>query len=381
MKPSKIKLKVGDTQGMYILLNDNELLNKREYTTAPSRDYKIQIAVEAMYNNKRCRGKKIYPIKKGISITKAIKSLFVKRQAMIDTLKARGTLKQTKDIKINLESRIFSDCWLRFTLIRKIELKESTIKNYQETYERFLSPLYKKQIDDISINDIQSIVNDMIKKEYSPSFISKIKSVTKPILDHHDVILNWKKLKEPEIDNFRKYKKSIQETKKIIEALKGYSNKEINAIFKFSLTGRRIGEILSIRYEDINWNKNTYTILKENTKGKKELEYHLTDDLINAIKSRGAIKESGKLFSVTSRVVYSHFKKCMNTINITDMTQHDLRAMVAQTALDNGASIYDVSTMLAHATITITQKRYVAGKAEHATNALNKFDEAMQGVE
>ena len=30
------------------------------------------------------------------------------------------------------------------------------------------------------------------------------------------------------------------------------------------------------------------------------------------------------------------------------MVVHDIRSMVAQTALDNGADIYDVSKMLAH---------------------------------
>ena len=38
---------------------------------------------------------------------------------------------------------------------------------------------------------------------------------------------------------------------------------------------------------------------------------------------------------------------------------HDLKSLVAQTALNNGANIYDVSALLAHSNITTTEKRYV----------------------
>lgn len=78
------------------------------------------------------------------------------------------------------------------------------------------------------------------------------------------MILNWKKLIEPKIDNERKYKKSKEETKKIINALLNYEHPQIKAIFHFSLTGRRISEILALKYENINWAENTYKIPKEN---------------------------------------------------------------------------------------------------------------------
>jgi len=53
-KPVKIKLNNGSSSGMYILLNSNEIKYTKEYETRPpNRIYKIQIAVEAICNNKR----------------------------------------------------------------------------------------------------------------------------------------------------------------------------------------------------------------------------------------------------------------------------------------------------------------------------------------
>ena len=57
MKPHKIRLSSGDlrAQGMYILLEDNEeKYTKMGITSPPNRVYKIEIAVEAIFNDKRC---------------------------------------------------------------------------------------------------------------------------------------------------------------------------------------------------------------------------------------------------------------------------------------------------------------------------------------
>ena len=61
IKPVKIKLNNGTAGGMYILLDQNEIrYTNTDETRPPNRIYKIEIAVEAMFNNKRCRGKKTF---------------------------------------------------------------------------------------------------------------------------------------------------------------------------------------------------------------------------------------------------------------------------------------------------------------------------------
>ena len=88
MKPFKIRLTDGDlrAQGMYVLLEENEeKYTKTGITSPPNRIYKIEIAVETIYNNKRCRGARSFNIPKGTSITKAIESLLGKKDEMIKT--------------------------------------------------------------------------------------------------------------------------------------------------------------------------------------------------------------------------------------------------------------------------------------------------------
>jgi len=100
-KPVKIKLNNGTASGMYILITpDEERYTKNNETRPPNRNYKIQVAVEAMYNNKRCRGKKTFNVPKGTSIVKAVSSLLGKKDEMLNTLKEKGTLRIEK-VSIN----------------------------------------------------------------------------------------------------------------------------------------------------------------------------------------------------------------------------------------------------------------------------------------
>ena len=103
MKPVKIRLSQGDlrAQGMYILLEENEeKYTKNGITSPPNRTYKIEIAVETVVNNKRCRGKRSFNIPKGTSITKAIESLLGKKDELIKTLKDKGSLKIEKIVSV-----------------------------------------------------------------------------------------------------------------------------------------------------------------------------------------------------------------------------------------------------------------------------------------
>ncbi len=333
--PYKIKLSNGTASGMYLMADENEITYDKDGNTKPpkGRAYKIQIEVEAIYDNQRKRGKKSYSVPAGTSIIKAVQSLQGKKNQMINTLKSKGTLKIEKvtiaDVKLTLGN--FSDCWLSYyeTQLATDKIKHSTYKIYKHAFDTYLKPLHKMKVKEITIRDVQSLINNALSNKKAPATISRIKPTVKPLLEHYDVILNWKKLVEPKVDNERKYKKSKEETKQIINKLLNYNHPQIRAIFHFSLTGRRISEILALRYENINWNTNTYLIPKENVKTRKDIEFKLTPPLTEAINSRGKIKKEGLVFSLTSKWVLVHFKRCMASLEIYDLHLHDLRSLVA----------------------------------------------------
>ena len=375
VKPIKIKLNNGTASGMYILLtSEEERYTKTNETKAPNRDYKIQVAIEVIHNNKRCRGKKTFNIPKGTSIVKAVSSLLGKKDQMISTLKEKGTLKIEKvsTKKINIKDRQLDTLFEIWIENKSIISKPNTVRVYKVNYYQYISPpLGKKIVDTITVNDVQAIINDAINSKKAPNTIKGIKRILKPLLETNDLLLNWSKIILPKDTSSRKYAKSKEETLEIVNALRTYKHKIARGVFEFLLTGRRINETLYLAHENIDYKKNVFTIPAKYAKTKKDFTFALTPELIKAIKLQDTTR--GRIFRLENRQMLAHFKTAMNSIGIHDMVIHDLRSMVAQTALDNGADIYDVSKMLAHQRVATTEARYVEGGVKQAAQAQEVF--------
>lgn len=371
--PFKIKLEAGDkrAQGMYILLKPAE--NKytaKGVTATPNRNYKIEIAVEAIHNNKRCRGKKVFNITKGTSIIRAIESMISKRNEMITILKEKGTLK-TENIKlpkIDPKDRSFKNVYQAWINVKRIDKRANTIRVYEVCYKNYLSKAFDKMlIDDITETHIQNLINEAIEKKKKPTTIKTIKLVMQPILELNDVMLNWKKIVFPKHTSERKFKGSDEDAIKISKALLTYEHPIMRGIFAFLLTGRRINEVLQLKHEHINYKNNTFTIPAENSKNKKEHTFKLLPILLNAIKEQKTT--TGKIFPMGRDNAIYHFKKCMRSIDIHNMVMHDLRSMVAVVSLRNGADIFSVSKMLSHTNLSTTQRSYLTNGSELALEA------------
>lgn len=378
----KITLNNGTATNFYLLSDLEPKIDKDGNTKSPNTDYKIQIEVETKYNNERVRGKKSYTIPQGTTMVKAVQSLQGKKADMIEKLKTNGSLKNKSktDIEVkDINSRKFKDCWKNYyeALLTSNKLRKSTFDHYLVTFKKYLKPLHNKLVDNITIQDVQSIINNANNKGLSASRISAIKPTVKPTLEYYDVVLNWTKLVEPKVDNQRKYTYSIETTTQIVKAMLEYKNIQVRSIFMFLLSGRRIGEVVSLKYENINWKNRTFKIDAENVKTKTELEFILTPLLEAAIKDLGDTKLKGKIFKYTSKWILKLFKELVSTFGIYDLVLHDIRSMVAQTSLNAGANVYDVASMLGHKSIRTTEQRYVSKTKENAIKAQDTFTSAI----
>jgi integrase len=383
MKPVKIRLSQGDlrAQGMYILLEeDEEKYTKTGITSPPNRIYKIEIAVETVVNNKRCRGKRSFNIPKGTSITKAIESLLGKKDELIKTLKDKGSLKIEKIVieKQDTKSRVLNDLFDMWINKKKINKKPNTVRVYSVYYNAHVKEnIGKKIIDDITEHDIQiEVINTMVNANLGGNTIQGMKRILKPLFEENDRLLNWKKIELPNAPKARKYYRSKEDTLKIVEALNNYYHPIARGVFKFLLTGRRVNEVLYLTHENVNYKDMKFTILAKYAKTNKDFDFPLTQTLIEAIKEQKT--KSGRIFKLEHRMILEHFKSVLNKIGIYDMVVHDIRSMVAQTALDNGADIYDVSKMLAHQKVATTEASYIEGGLNQAKKAQEVFEKAMR---
>jgi integrase len=158
----------------------------------------------------------------------------------------------------------------------------------------------------------------------------------------------------------REYKLSLDDTKRIIQGLREFSKttlkdgtvfykkEELKNIFAFSLNGRRISEILNLRFEDINIDTRTFIIKSENAKGKKQLDFYIDDHLLEAIKSQAILRNvdlnsnSNKRVFKTSSVTTPllNFQKMLQDMNLPKLRLHDIRHLLATTLVQIHCKIF-----------------------------------------
>lgn len=294
---------------------------------------------------------------------------------MKEILRSKGTLKVKKVVfeKIDTKDRKFKSLYNAWINNKKITTAKNTVRAYKGSYNSFIegSKLDNTVVDDFTVDDIQNLINKLINKGMKPKTITLLKIVIKNVLDINDVQLNWKKIVLPKVIAKEKFSGTDNEAKLIAKTLLEYPRPVARGVFAFLLSGRRIGETLLMEHRHINYVEGFYTLPAENTKAHTEVKYQLTPLLINAIKSQKTI--NGLIFGFKHESIMYHFKKAMGSINIHNMVMHNLRSMVAVTALRNGANIYSVSKMLSHKNLSTTQGSYLGSGSELAAEAQNTF--------
>ncbi|MDG5469664.1 tyrosine-type recombinase/integrase [Deltaproteobacteria bacterium IMCC39524] len=179
-----------------------------------------------------------------------------------------------------------------------------------------------------------------------------------------------------------------EELPRFLKALDDLEDGLSKAAIKLLLfTGGRRGEITSLRYDQLKLNEKR--LFLPDTKNGKSRSIILNDRAIAVIKELKKNKsnsprteESEYLFPTkqgTKRpYIYdlrTPFGKACDAAGISGLRVHDLRHSFATLALQGGASLYDVSKLLGHSDVSMTQ-RY----AHMADDSLQTATDNMAGV-
>ena len=177
---------------------------------------------------------------------------------------------------------------------------------------------------------------------------------------------------------------SDEERKALLEACK--SNDVLYAIVVLALsTGARKGEILNLRWRDIDLNREI--IVLEETKNGERRVLPLTGH------AKKLIQELGKVRSIKSDLVFPSkrapkrpltiqkvFDKAMADAGINDFRFHDLRHSAASYLAMNGASLAEIAEILGHKTLQMV-KRYAHLSEAHTASVVASMNERIFGSE
>ncbi len=265
---------------------------------------------------------------------------------------------------------------------------QSTTFNRKASLIIRATELHNKSVKEITTSDINDMIS-RLKREFAPNTIRGTISNLKMFLnDCENELIRWDKIKLPSIESvsFKKYGLNDEDCRKIVNVMmeysliesdgqKYYTNKEIRNIFAFLLTGRRIGEILKLKFN--YFRENEYDIPKEISKIKKTLTFSLDDDLKRAFKEQRESSRNDYLFNISVITVRRHFHSILKALGYAEIRIHDMRHLIASILIQNETPIEDISVMLGHQSTKYTESVYASKDQKQALRATNKFKNMM----
>lgn len=339
--------------------------------------------------------KKIYTIINDVNYDTFLKALdFVisEKDVVRDSVMEFGTLRNKSKIEkskkeINVRDR-FIDKAEEWIDDKHNPAIPSTSFNRKASLILRATELHNKAVKEITTQDINDM-NSRLKKEFAPNTVRGTISNVKMFLnDCENELVRWDKIKLPSLESvsFKQYGLNDEDCKKIVNVMMDYSlieyqgqkyyeSKEIRNIFAFILTGRRIGEVLKLKFN--YFRDNEYDIPKEISKIKKTLTFSLDDDLKRAVREQKEISKNDNLFSVRVITVRRHFHNMLKALGYPEIRIHDMRHLIASILIQNETSIGDISVMLGHQSTKYTESVYASKDQKQALRATNKFKDMM----
>lgn len=292
---------------------------------------------------------------------------------------------------------------MRENVKRKLEMNVVSERSYTRIMESIKiiekSPMSKKNINDITSNEIQSYLNSL--KDYSNSTIKKVKEQFSQAF--REAVNKGYIIRNPMLEVIRP--KSTQIRKPVraleIEEQQKLTNYLINApitdvpfkaVYLIQMyLGLRIGEALALRCTDINLHRNLVTVDKTLTKDKKgkiimkylpktysgirevPIPVFIRNEIINQMRLTENNKDKQLFLDKNGNYVRPEnanrrLRELMEKMNIPSISSHSLRHTYGTRCVEAGMRAVALQRLMGHSDVAITLNTY--------TSVFNKYKEA-----
>ena len=312
----------------------------------------------------------------------------------------------------NMTVKTWFDFWIS---MKKRTVRPNTVRNYTERYNLNIDPVIgKKLLKDVSTIHCQMIMNKMADKGYRTSTICQARITLYSMLDyalHNDVITKnpCNGIVKSDIGKASRKREalSIAQQKLFVN---GINSNSYEIQYRFLLqTGLRTGELVGLKWEDIDFEKRNLTVSRSmefrHSVGewkvgppKSKLSYRtipLTDEAVELLKmqkSKNAdihiipIEWSEFVFLCRKGTPVKNstydtmlFKLC-DKIGIPKFSMHILRHTFATRCIEAGMKPKTLQMILGHANIGITMNLYVHTTEDEKLKEINMVADSLKVV-
>lgn len=146
-------------------------------------------------------------------------------------------------------------------------------------------------------------------------------------------------------------------------------NPHLLAIFLFGFHGRRLNEVLSLQWEDINLIMDTYIVRKESSKINTDMIFTLPQDIRQALVDMNT-QRKGNVFDFNDKSIQRYYSTIRTLSGIPEFTFHWMRNLAVSALASDGVDTTHLSAMLGHQDSS-TVKKYLSLQRTASTNITN----------
>lgn len=281
-------------------------------------------------------------------------------------------------------SRKFETLYLQFLEYKRPKLAAKSLHNYKAYWNSYFQIRFgKKDVQDITSEEFQLFINERLTTN-KPGYVIKLLNALKTFYDYlvdfeHIGTNPLKKVNFPKYDNEKLFMLPESKISEIHHYILKIKDIRIRCMFMFLLHGRRINEVLTLKWSSINFETGHYEISSSESKSRKRLVFPLEKFMIKALQELEQTKRDDVyLFEnrytnepFTYAWAYSKMRQFKKDLNVHQMTLHEFRHMLASVAVNNGVSLDLVAEMLGHNGLS-SVKRYATLKLDAKSQAFHK---------
>ena len=291
------------------------------------------------------------------------------------------------------------EVWLERYMKHTIKIR--TYNRYKSICElHLIKDLGEYELEELKPNVLQDFLLQKIDGNYSTNTIKGIVSVLKQALKLAITLefvdkeycsnLKMPSSEEKEISVFTKKEQQVIESFCLNHKKRTYIG-----IVICLYTGIRLGELLALTWEDINFNSNLLTINKTSYSAKVDGKTQIIVDKPKTKKSNRVIplpnqlvkllkiikKESNSKYVITTRnsgmvgnrSYQRTFKFILKKVNVPYRNFHSLRHTFATNAIELGMDVKTLAEILGHTNAMITLNRYSHSLLNYKIEMMNKL--------
>ncbi len=295
------------------------------------------------------------------------------------------------------------DEWMTYYV--NLATKERTCEKYRKQIENHIAPkLGEFELDALSAQVLQRFTVDLSEKGLAANTVNSVVSILKSSIKQAAILGIAKvqctdaivrpKAKEKQVESFTK-----DEQRKIELYIADSKKNKLFGILLCLYTGLRIGELLALVWQDIDFVKGIITVNKScrdawrNGAYVKDIDTPKTDNAYRIVpipkqlmvKLKEVKKHSVGEYVVDGKTKYGAevrsyqrtFESILKRLEIAHKGFHALRHTFATRALEVGMDVKTLSEILGHGNPMITLKRYAHSMLEHKIEMMNRVGKLL----